>query len=287
MTIDPDSIPASEPTYGQRLYGRKVYLVIGPEGAKGRRLEGLRVAWSIKKGQQKKPDPAKLQVYNLSADTRSFIEQDGALVQLYAGYEDKPGLLFIGQVDEVDHKRDGKDWVTEIEARDGGKQYAGGLMSETYEATDSNRIIERIAESMGLTHVRRPADLEVVTFEYGLSVFGPGRDHLDQLTESLGAEWSIQGGELVITKTGEPTGEPVVFLDTGEGGTTNTGLIRVDKTKKGIKALALSNGNIKPKGRVSIRSRKFTGLYKVTSLEHKGDSGWSQDFYTELEATPL
>ncbi|MEL6180959.1 MAG: hypothetical protein AAFS10_18505 [Myxococcota bacterium] len=292
MTVDVDQIPAPTPTFGQRLYGRSVYLVVGPVGGKGRRIEGLRISWSIKKGKQKKPDPATIQVWNMSEDTRSWIFQNGGQVFVYAGYGEQPGQLFQGDIDRATALRNGTDWVLEIEARDGGGKYAGGQMGESYAtATDSNKVLSRMAAAMGLSGLQKPSDLDVVSFARGWSHFGPGRDALDKLVRQLGAEWSIQDDQIVITRAGGPSGEPVVYLDTGEDGGINTGLLRVDNAKDDrnelLKCLALTNGDIKPKGRVYLTSRRYTGLVQVVTVEHKGDSGWDTNYYTEFEAKAI
>ena len=38
---------------------------------------------------------------------------------------------------------------------------------------------------------------------------------------------------------------------------------------------------------VVVRSREYQGVYVIKRVVHKGDSGFSNDFYSDVQATPL
>lgn len=291
MTIDPSAEQAPTPPtprYGSRLYDRTVRVVVAPPGGgEGRAWTDLRITFGVKRTKSKKPSPAQIQIYNLTEDSRSYIESDNARVWLYAGYGSAPDLIFGGDVDEVEIKRTGRDVVTTIKARDGARTYREGFLSVTYDPPlRSSTLLERIAGEMGIGIGFMPAGLEEISYSQGYTIAGPGRDALTEVCSSIGASWSIQDQELQILALGGGTTEEVFLLQSGYDGTPNTGLVgSPEKTKKGVKARILLNGQVKPGRTVRVNAREIQGWYVVSEADHKGDSGWSGDFYTDLLLT--
>lgn len=269
---------------GLRQFGRSVRVVVGPPGGKGRTWTApLRINFNVKKTGGKKPDEGKVQIYNLSPDSRGFVDQDGLVVFVYAGYGAAPELVFQGAIDDTTHKQDGLDWVTEIEARDGGAEFREGAVFETFKPPlDSTTLLNRVAQAMGLRFAVIPPDLPVLNFSQGYTLATTGRDALDEITTSLGAQWLVQDGELVVVVAGKATPEVAVLL------TPQSGLVgRPEVTKEGVELKALLNGRIKPKRPLRLESRTITGWFMAEEVTHQGDSGWQQDFYTVIKATEV
>lgn len=262
-----------------RQWNRIVRLVCGQPGEVGRGWSDLRINASIKKTDSKKPDKGTIQVYNLNEDSRGFMQNDGNVVILSAGYGEAE-VIFTGDVDEVTHTKDGRDWITEIEAADGRRSYQGGSLFQTFDPPlNSQTLLTRIASAMGLSVANIPASMPVIDYLQGYTIAGPARDALDEIAESTGTKWSIQDGELIFTLPGEGLDQQAFFV------TPESGLIGTpEKTKKGLKFSMLLNGKVKPRRPVAVRSRDFNGFVIPKTVEHQVDTGFDADFYTNVEA---
>lgn len=265
-----------------RQYIRRVRLEIGPPGKAGRSWTDLRVNWSVEKTDKKRPNKSKVQVYNLNGDSRGFVEGEGLAVRLFAGLEEDPPLIFSGAIDEVEHQWADRDIVTVIEARDGSVAWSTAALETWEPPLDTARLLERLASAMGVGLRQVPADLPNVDYPSGFSLTGAARDALSEVLTPIGASWSIQDGEIVVTLTNEPA-RTEAFL-----ASPTTGLIgSPEKTKEGIKFTMLLNGRVRPTDLVRVESRKYTGFYVAKKVTHSGDSGWDDAFYTEVEASAL
>jgi len=282
MAVDvfAEQAPTPQPIFGIRLFKRVVIVRVSLPGQEGREWKDLRVNFSVEKSDKGKPNKSKIQLYGLSRDSRGFIQEEGARIVLQAGYDQSPPVIFQGDVDDAEPKYDGRDIVMNIEGRDGGTAYNEAAIFETYEAPLTySTLLNRVAQSMGLRFANLPANLPDGDLVQGYSMAGPAREVLDEITSTLGAQWSIQDGELVVTLLGEGTAEEAWFLS------PTTGLINSpQRDKKGVKLRVLMNGRIKPGRKIVISSRDVQGVYIPTVVKHQGDSGWSDDFYTEIEA---
>lgn len=262
-----------------RQWNRVVRLLCGQPGQQGRAWSQLRINASIKKTDSKKPDKGTIQIYNLNEDSRGYIQNDGNVLILSAGYRE-PEVIFTGDVDEVTNTKDGRDWVTEIEAADGRRSYQEGALFQTFEPPlNSQTLLTRIATAMGLTITNLPAEMTVIEYLQGFTIAGPARDALDDIAESTGTKWSIQDGELIITLAGQGLDQQA-FLVTPESGLVGT----PEKTKKGLKFQMLLNGKVKPRRPVAVRSRDFDAFVIPKTVEHQLDTGFDRDFYTSVEA---
>ena len=64
-----------------------------------------------------------IKIYNLEENTRALLYTDTAqAIELYAGYKDDAGLLFRGNVINIQHYHLKTDWITEIYVADGFKE---------------------------------------------------------------------------------------------------------------------------------------------------------------------
>jgi hypothetical protein len=266
-------------TAGLQQFGRIVRILVGQPGQPGRQWTDLRVNATVTKTDSKKPDKATIQIYNLNPDSRGFIQNDGNVILLFAGYGE-PELIFQGDVDEATVARDGQDIVVEVEAGDGRRSYQDGALFQTFDPPlTSTTLLQRLANAMGVGIGNLPTDLPVINYVQGYTVVGPARDALDEITTSLGARWSLQDGELIITLAGQGL-QQLAFLVTPDSGLVGT----PEKTKKGLKFSMLLNGKVKPRRPVAIKSRDFDLFVIPKKVEHVLDTGFETDFYTNVEA---
>jgi len=263
------------------LFGRVVRVEVGLAGQPGRAWEGLRVGFSVKRGVGRTPNKAEVSVYNLTRDSSRACQEAGAIVRLLAGYG-APSEIFTGAIDRAVRNESGVDAETRIEAADGGRAFRSGWISKTFAAgTDTDQILRELAAAAGVSlgHV---GTLPTVRVTSGLTLCGPVRDCLDTLARTVGAEWSLQDGELQLLSPTGTTPEDAVILS------PDTGLVGSPvQTKEGVELVALLQPTIRPGRRFLLQSRDFRGVYRARDVEHVGDSGWETDFYTRITGTPV
>lgn len=269
-----------------KQYGRRVRVTVGQDGRPGTSWTQLRVGFNIKRSDKKKPDSSTIIIYGLNEHSIALIKSDGAKVWLQAGYsaDSQPPLIFAGDIDEVEDKTDGVKSALEITASDGGKAYREAFTSITWGGPlTSLALITRLADEMGLTLSSIPPDLPTLQYtDFGH--IGPTRDALSRILGDVGASWSIQGGQLLVTKVGQAQPNRAFLLS------SNTGLVgSVEKVKKkkgnsdGVKFRALLNSELLPKRLVVLDSRKASGTYRIRTVTLNGDTR-SGEFYADIEA---
>ncbi len=263
------------------LFGRVVRVEVGQPGAVGIAYEGLRVVFAVERTAGRALNSAKVQIYGLSATSSARFSEKDAELRLLAGYG-VPGQIFIGGIDRAVRKQQGADWITEIEAQDGASTYRGVWISKTWAAqTTTDQILAEIARMAGLP-LGYVAPLPNVTISTPLTVSGPLRSALSALADTVGAEWSIQDGELQVLVPTGGTSSSAVRLS------PESGLIdSPQKTKEGVEVVALLQPTITPGRRFVLDSREFKGIYRAKEVRHEGDSGWGQPFYTHIVGTPV
>lgn len=266
-------------------FGRRVRIEFGRPGELGSSFENLRVSFKVDKVSGSEPDAAEFQVYNLSATSRAKLEEPGIVVRLLASYGSaEPALLFAGDVEEVTHQWAIPDVATTIKATDGGRALRFGRVAETFRGpVEARRVFERLVERLGVPLVYADPSLPSVEFQSGYVATGPIRRVLDDLAATLAASWSVQDGGVILLARGATstaTG-PLLSPETGLVGSPE----KVDDGEGKIKATALLVPRLAPGGRFRLESRSFAGFYRATRVEHVGDSGWDNAFYTTIEAT--
>jgi hypothetical protein len=254
-------------------------------------IEGLRVQFKIEKSTKKEPNTCDLSITNLSENSRSAMKKRDARVIVRAGYIGRTNQVFSGDARTIDHTQLGPDWVTRVQCGDGERAYTTARTSESFgPGTPVATVLRSLVSALGLpkgSSLARVAEIPG-QFTQGYTASGPVRNELDQLLKARGYEWSVQDGELRITKADTPVVGTAILLN------TSTGLIgspsHAAPAKKGkpsiLKAKCLLNGSILPGCKVRIQAAGISGDFLVHKLTHTGDTAGS-DWYTELEATAL
>ncbi len=260
-------------TAGILQYGRTYSLTAGPEaGGVGRRWSDVRLAFSIEKTRKKRPNKAKVQMWNLSENSRAFLQQEGLRLELAAGYEETPPVIISGTLDDAAVKYDGVDVVLELDVRDGGSSFSTSIINESWlEGVTRRQLLQRVAQRMGLRYATLPGDLAEVIYRQGYTATAPGRDVLDELLQGE-ATWSIQDGELVVD-TGSGTQEEALLIspDTGLEGSPEA------KRKRGqvvgVQFAIKLNGRVRPSRKLVLRSKQYSdAVVVVQKVEHRGDT---------------
>lgn len=281
------------------LYLRRVSLDVIPLQGSIKKIEGLRIKFKVGKQDDKTPNKAEIEVYNLSKDTRSIIEGEKISVRLTVGYQ---GLgtdnargnletIFFGNIHSagskkkkkagVSSKLEGVDLVTKINAIDGLNRFRNARLDKGYPPnTKLKDILDDMAVAMGLG-VGIVEGIPDKNYANGISFSGNVKNHLTDLCLSNGLEWSIQDETLQIIPENQATSESIILLN------KDTGLIGVpESTDAGCKFEALLNPKLRPGRRVKIESKVLNGVFKVRKGNFDGDSHGGE-FLSKCEATKI
>jgi hypothetical protein len=68
--------------------------------------------------------------------------------------------------------------------------------------------------------------------------------------------------------------------------TPDTGLLQSRRTDDGAQFVALLMPGLRQGDRVRVERQGFSGDWLVREVEHRGDSGYADDYYTTIEARP-
>lgn len=304
-----------------RQWKRRVQLVIGKAGT-GLMIENLRVQFEVAKTIESAPNTAIIKIYNLHPDNEQKIKHEFDEVLLNAGYEGALRLVFRGNIKHVYRYREGNDYITEIEAGDGDKDYRQAVMNETLASgTTTKQLVERAAgtfKGVGNTAYVPGEHVQVTDRSRlrGKVISGNTRDVLHDVARESGANWSIQDGQLVIVSTNDvlPGQAVVIRADTGMLGAPEindkgiavkclmnptlrvNGAIKLDNNgikakRKQAQALATKREKQETNAPVGRENQQLVrldpdGIYKVLKLTHKGDNR-GQEWVSEIECIGL
>lgn len=251
---------------------------------------GLRTQFKIKKSLTKDPNTAEITINNLAETTRSRMQAQAAKVVVRAGYLNTVGQIFIGDAHNIEHLREGADWVTKIHAGDGARALTQGRVSQSFAAgtpvTDVVASISRVAgfDVSSVTKTGKLKELEGRQFAQGYVAHGSIGKELDKILRGAGFEWSVQDGKLQVLRRGEAGTERVIELGPDSGLIGSPEYVTPEKTKKPsvLKFKALLSPEIIPGRRLAFQSARHKGVHRVLKIDHTGDTD-SDDWFTEGE----
>ena len=310
---------------GAELYDRIAVVDVGPGGATGLRVssydageletgEGLRVAFDVQKTIQSDVNKARIQIYNLSADSRPRIGK-GDVVRLRVGYASTPlELAYEGEVTRVVSDRSGPSIITTIEAGDGVETFKAQDAKATFPAgTKVRAVIEAVAKKFTESirdEVRTPvfygkappkkkpsrlstrnldrdlAALEsslvaqgfATTLRRSLSVAGNAREAMDALGRQWRFMWSVQDGALQIVAYGATLVGEAILLS------PESGLLGIPAPLDfGVKLTSRIIPGLRPGTAIVLRASTLSGKYIAESVHFTGDTR-GQEWTAEIEA---
>lgn len=254
-----------------KQFGRRYRLDVG-NAHEGVSIEHLRVAFDISKTIDSTPNPAKIQIWNLN---RSHMNQllDGRFdrAKLWVGYQESAlRVLYAGDIVKPRVRRDGLDFILELECGDGHVDHQTARVSASLAAGTTDSDVLRVAaatmsrSATGVLDVSRDGALP-----RGRVLASNTRDVLTTLGVNQGADWSVQDGELLFLPAGKVLAGSTVLLS------QETGMINApEQTDNGLELTCLLNPELAIGGLVRVKSiiEFFNGDYKVVNLLHAGDA---------------
>ncbi|HHE3599662.1 TPA: hypothetical protein ACPD3N_000004 [Pasteurella multocida] len=242
-------------------------------------IEQLRVSFEIDKTINEKPNPAKISIWNLN---RTHINQ--ALIQsfkkltLLVGYHELR-TIYSGDINKIKVRRDGLDFILDIECSDGFKAYTESRVSSTLKkgATDE-QIIKEIQKTMPQVNESAVDIPNKRQLPRGRVMNGDSREVLNRIARNNNADWSIQDGSLVFLPKDKVLNDDVILLS------QETGMLGMpEQTDDGLELSCLLNPALQIGGLVNVKSilEYFNGEYKIVKLSHSGD-GLGGDWVSKL-----
>jgi hypothetical protein len=251
-------------------------------------IANLRMQFSIRKTLSKEPNDATISVTNAAPTTRGFMQFKGAQVVLEAGYEDSMRVVFTGDIRQADHTLEGPNWTSKLTCGDGERGFQHARLNRSWRgSTPAGTIVAAAIEAMGLG-VGNLAEVKDALnkshgYRSGYVARGSAARELDTVLKAAGYEWSIQDGQLHISRTDDvPTGTVLLSPDSGLIGSPTHG----SAPKKGkppvLKIKTLLMPQLKPGSFVRVESAQHKGDFKLIEVAHSGDTAGG-DWYTESE----
>ncbi len=272
----------------QQLWRRNIALTLGVKDTdEAVKITDLRIIFQVEKNSESNPNTAKISVYNISPETRSIAEKEGAVALLEVGYQDNLEQLFYGDITKSYISRQGSDWVTTVECGDGDQALRSTHIDKSYApGTDLKTVIADTVKSFkdqGQVIIGSLLGVKSEKAQNGLAATGSSKDILDKLAEKMGLEWSVQDNILQVVPKDSDLGDDAVLL-TPETGLIGTPVIR---EKEGIEFTALIQTTRFMPGRlVTIQSSLVNGSYKIKSVNFAGDSH-GPAFYATGQGEPI
>lgn len=253
-------------------------------------IRDLRITFNVDKYDDKTPNTADIEIYNLSQNTRDKLKDLESLLILNAGYLDGDGeeLLFTGNITNISHTFPSPDVITKINANDGKKSL--GTAKTTINrtgGTSAKRILEDVLNTFPLANNLRTIQVNDKNYQNGFSFAGMSKDALTKITQFLELSWSIQNNEIRIVPFDGDDNTKVVSLSpqTGMIGSperlvaeTRKSTSKSKSVKPGWKIESLLSPKINPVGKIVLSSREIpeNTVFTVNTVTHRGDTDGSE-----------
>ena len=232
-------------------------------------IEQLRVAFEIDKTINEKPNPAKIQVWNLNRDhINQLLSQDYKKVALSVGYGELR-QIYAGDITKTRIQREGLDFVLTLECSDGHQAYTQSRAKTTLKAGATDKqIVEELQKTMPKVQSGAIDIPNQRKLPRGRVLNGNSRDILTKIARNNKADWSIQDGALIFLPKDKVLNDDAVLIS------QDTGMINApEQTDEGLELTCLLNPALQIGGLVKVESiiEYFNGEYKIVKLAHSGD----------------
>lgn len=258
-------------------------------------IKDVRTSFNVEKTITKEYNNCNIEVYNLAKKTRDLLTGDNQQIMLLVGYGDNLSTLFFGALTFVNHTFEGTEVITKFESVD---KMPVEKNIAIFEKENANIIefIKKACKDNGITLLDKVLDkikdkLSQTVLAGGFSFVGRAKDAFDELSATMGADWSLQDGVLQFLDKGGVLDETPLDIDLSTGligipdpindMATKSGKPRKKKDgsiktpeKSGYMVKTLLNPIIKPGILMKVRSEKaqINGNVAVHSVTHIGDT---------------
>lgn len=275
-------------------FERVVEMTVGKSGF-GLLISDLHLDFDIERSITFSENSAQFTIYNAKASTRNEVLQKENNIVFKAGYEDEGiGTLFIGNITEANSRREGPDWLTEIQAsaiRSDKEPLQNTTITTSYAPTTLLAApLGEIGTALGLV-VLGLENAQIVLpngWAYSGSTKG-ALDYCNKILKNNNAALYIDNNTIVIYKTdGSASVFTGVFLDYTSGLLSVQNITETtDEKKRKEKRIAFESlliPKITPNGLIQIRDvPENAGAYLVEKVHFFGNN-YAGDFNCDGEA---
>jgi hypothetical protein len=265
-------------------------VTIGAFGAHVINITGLRIVFEVDKTDGRDANTAKIDIYNLSEETRSTIKTLNQFIILNAGYKDGDGeqLLFSGDITSITHRKNVPDVITTIEASDGKTSLTDYKISLSHAAgVSATTILKKILSTFSISNNFEMIQYTDKKYANGFSFIGLARDALTKVTEFLSLDWTIQNNEIKLTLFDKDDQTQSIYLteETGLVGSPEKITDSVRKVKKkssedkiAWRLTSLLLPKLNPKNKVVVSSSEIfiNSVFTISTVNHRGDTNGSE-----------
>ena len=251
----------------------------------------LRMAFRIEKSLKKQPNKCEITINNLVRRTRAEFQTSPAHIAFSAGYAGTVKQLYKGDILYAPSRKEGTEWLTEVQAGTGAQAFRHGRVSQTFKAgTDLKTLVVRAAKSMGLSVPKSIQEGKEMLSKIrsGVTLDGLSHREMSRLLDAKGLGWSVQDDQLQIIRDGDTNKAQAIVIspELGMIGSPEMGTPEAKGKAPILKVKTLLDGDITPGGLLQVNSRDITGNFKILRVIHVGDTH-GQPWYSEVEARAL
>lgn len=263
-------------------------------------LDGMEFSFEVPFEDSDELTTATIEIRNLSANTRNSIQKNHVVI-INAGYESDMGVIFVGQVAGMSHKREDTGWTTKITAAEVLEQWITSEINKTY-TTDmyADEIVTDLLNVFGV---------EVGTFDLAVNkqyprgkvCSGKTKDVLTNIvTGDCRSRFLIRNGQVIINNPEDGVNKgfllsPATGLLRSEEDmqitaietelTSQDSYDQKDEDSALKKRKCFLNYHLGPSDIIMITSASLNGRFQVVRGRHVGSR--SGDWYTEVEVSPI
>ena len=256
----------------------------------------LRLRFKVKQTLSEKHNTADASVFGLAQNSRAAIlslvdriPRHLPQFTIEAGYLDLAAAIFRGSAIKAENKRASPGWETFISATDGceeGQKVVNKAFAPGASVADA---IAELARVMGVSAANVVRDARAGKFggkksiwANGIVLSGTARSQMDMIAKTLGVQWTIQSGKLIVQRPKDATAEEAIFL-TAKTGLLGSPVYTVDKDRPGkkiIKARSLLQAGLRPGRIMRVDFVDSEVQAKIYEVEHTGDTR-GQEWYSD------
>ncbi len=189
--------------------------------------------------------------------------------------------------------------VLETTAGDGEAELRAARVYKTIAKGEKpDAILRSVAEGLGVSLGNLQTQLGKLRtrgvasmFPEGGVLYGSAASQMDRVCSAYGLEWSIQKGLLQILERNKPVSTDPVFELSSDSGLLGSpkyerqqGNVKPGKHVGEIDFECLLNPLLMPGYVLSIKSKFVKGAFRITEVDHKGDTFTAGDWKTEGKA---
>lgn len=269
------------------LFRRRVEVDVGPAGQKGLRFnQGLRVTFDITKGVKDEPNSSEIRIYNVSKETRAFVEE-GHKIRLSAGYQDLFDLIFTGDVRRSTYQFEPPSGFLLIESGDGHLAMRKVVSATLAKGATPQQVLAELEKQAlgGVGKGFKAALTGLKERKQGETIVDTFQNAAREFLSADGFDFSIQDGQFQIVKRGEATRESAYVLSAKTGMIASPQLLEKGK----IRVSTLLLPGLRPGRKLRVKSRVFDKGerdFVIQKVQYVGDTE-GNSWGATMEARPL